>query len=52
MPAAETVTALRAEIEVVFDLFDRWCARTPEELAVVPGDVGWSMSASSTAICC
>ena len=43
MPAEKTVTVLRVEIEEVFTLLDRWCERPPEELAVVPEDVGWSI---------
>jgi len=43
MSAEKTVTALRVEIEEVFALLDHWCGRPPEELAVVPEDVGWSI---------
>ncbi|HET6421383.1 MAG TPA: DinB family protein [Geobacteraceae bacterium] len=44
MPAEKTISALRFEIEDVFAHLDRWCARSPEELAVVPEDVGWSIA--------
>jgi len=43
MQAKKTVTALRIEIEEVFALLDSWCDCSPEELAVVPEDVGWSI---------
>jgi hypothetical protein len=41
--AQNTVKALRAEIEEVFSCLDDWCSRSPEILALVPKDVGWSI---------
>ncbi len=42
-PAEKTVRALRDEIAAIFGLLDSWCARSPEELDLVPKDVGWNI---------
>jgi hypothetical protein len=44
MPAEKTIASIRIEIGEAFDRLDRWCTRPAEELAVVPEDVGWSIS--------
>ncbi len=51
MPAEKTIAILRVEIEEVFMQLERWCTQPPDVLAVVPEDVGWSISLIIEHVC-